>query len=110
MTVLFCDSRKPNTCYGGDSQKYHSEVISFFSKLEDCGMKPVVLLDGAYDDEKRRTLWNRVRENAARAVSCDPSHVSSWGKKGTFLLCESPYIYVAPTNILLFVPCLNSGF
>jgi len=70
---LYNNSPKKNCCYGGDYRTFHVFVCGFFRKLERCGIKPIVVMDGAADESKRLTQYRRCEEQAFRSVRCDPA-------------------------------------
>jgi len=72
--VLHNKCPRKNCCFGGEYQAFYDFVVQFFSVLRSCGIKPVVVLDGAADRSKAMTQWRRARDQAAKAIICDPSN------------------------------------
>ena len=72
--VLYNKSPRKNCSYGGEYELFYSHVCQFFTVLRRCGIKPVVVLDGAADKSKAMTQWRRARDQAVKAVSVDPAN------------------------------------
>lgn len=51
---------KCNDCFGGDYDKYANIIYKFFSLLEECNIKPLVIFDGGYEDRKLKTVYDRM--------------------------------------------------
>lgn len=43
------------------------------SRLLEHNVQPVVILDGSYEENKRKTLWTRAREQLTKGLRCTPS-------------------------------------
>ena len=69
---LYNTSPKRNSCFGGDYDKYYKHVLSFFQNLISCGIKPIVIIDGSFDNAKRQTLWQRTRDQMKAAINSTP--------------------------------------
>jgi hypothetical protein len=61
-----------NSCYGGDYKKYYDVVRSYFERLLECGIEVVVLMDGSFETAKRRTLFERAKDQAKTSIRCTP--------------------------------------
>ena len=70
---LYNTCPKRNCCFGGDYDKYYKHVLNFFQNLISCGIKPVVVIDGSFEDAKRKTLWQRARDQIQAGVNCNPN-------------------------------------
>ena len=69
---LFITSPQKNCCFGGDYEKYYKHVLKFFQNLVECDLRPIVVIDGSFGEAKRRTLWQRARDQIQAAVRCTP--------------------------------------
>ena len=48
-------------------------VFSNFLRLMECGMDPIVLMDGSFETAKKPTLYSRAKDQARTSVACFPS-------------------------------------
>ena len=71
---LFNTCAKKNCHFGGDYEKYYKHVCTFFRQLLSCGITPIVVMDGSYDDAKRKTLWQRTRDQIQAGIHCAPTN------------------------------------
>ncbi|SPP79901.1 protein asteroid [Drosophila guanche] len=62
---LACNLYKDVTgCYsafGGDYDDFYRAVVQFFQVLDECNIRPYVLMDGGYEERKLRTVGKRLR-------------------------------------------------
>ena len=54
---LYNTCPRKNCCFGGDYDKYYNHVLLFFQNLISCQIKPIVVIDGSFDEAKKKTLW-----------------------------------------------------
>ncbi|KAJ8675445.1 hypothetical protein QAD02_011231 [Eretmocerus hayati] len=52
--------------YGGNYSKYADIVNRFFTNLLECGVVPIIIFDGGWEDKKICTLYNRLKEHIQR--------------------------------------------
>ena len=71
---LYNTCPRKNCCFGGDYNKYYEHVLSFFRNLISCQIKPIVVIDGSFDEAKRKTLWQRARDQIQAGISCTPTN------------------------------------
>ena len=71
---LFNTCARKNCYYGGDYEKYFRHVCKFFVELLACGIKPIIVMDGSYDVAKRKTLWQRTRDQIQAGIHCAPTN------------------------------------
>ena len=71
---LYNTCAKKNSYFGGDYDKYYSHVYAFFQELLECDIKPIVIMDGSFDDAKRKTLWQRTRDQIQAGIHCAPTN------------------------------------
>ncbi|KAJ8675444.1 hypothetical protein QAD02_011230 [Eretmocerus hayati] len=72
---LFVDSGSDYKC-GGNYTKYAQHVSLFLTKLLQCKITPIVIMDGGWEEKKMCTMYNRLKERIERAAdekSC-PKH------------------------------------
>ena len=69
---LYNTCPKKNCYFGGDYDKYYDHVLSFFQQLIACNIKPIVIIDGSFEDAKRKTLWQRSRDQIKAGIHCAP--------------------------------------
>ncbi|KAK4880133.1 hypothetical protein RN001_008279 [Aquatica leii] len=58
---LYQTNRTRNDCFGGDYDKYEKTICKFFDILLQCNITPLIILDGAYEKKKLRTVFERLR-------------------------------------------------
>ena len=71
---LYNTCPKRNSCFGGDYDKYYKHVLTFFENLSLCGITPIVVMDGSFENAKRQTLWQRLRDQIQAGINCTPSN------------------------------------
>ena len=69
---LYNTSVKRNCYFGGDYNTYYNHVKKFFEELLSCKIKPIVVIDGSFENAKRRTLWQRTRDQIQAGLHCSP--------------------------------------
>ena len=69
---LYNTSPKQNCYFGGDYNKYYNHVKKFFEQLISCKIKPIVVIDGSFENAKRKTLWQRTRDQIKAGIHCTP--------------------------------------
>ena len=69
---LYNTCPRKHCCFGGDYDKYYKHVLLFFRNLISCQIKPIVVIDGSFDEAKKKTLWQRARDQIQAGVSCTP--------------------------------------
>ena len=71
---LFNTCARKNCYFGGDYEKYYRHVCKFFMELLACEIKPIIVMDGSYDIAKRKTLWQRTRDQIQAGIHCAPTN------------------------------------
>lgn len=69
---FFLHKRTKNCAYGGEYEIYHQKVTHFFQALLKMNIEPVVVIDGSFEEGKKKTLWKRTQEQLEVALICDP--------------------------------------
>ncbi|KAF5281238.1 hypothetical protein FQA39_LY05124 [Lamprigera yunnana] len=54
-------NHRRNDCFGGDYDKYEGAICRFFDVLLQCNITPLIVLDGAYEKKKLRTVFDRLK-------------------------------------------------
>ncbi|XP_044007884.1 protein asteroid-like [Aphidius gifuensis] len=65
-----------NCSFGGDYHQYAKSVESFFEELKKCNVIPIVILDGGWEDKKKKTIYLRAIEKLG--------HASNWKPKSQY--------------------------
>ena len=71
---LYNTCARKNCYFGGDYDKYYQHVCNFFEELLACGIRPIIIMDGSYDNAKRKTLWQRTRDQIQAGIHCSPTN------------------------------------
>ncbi|KAB0797991.1 hypothetical protein PPYR_08984 [Photinus pyralis] len=58
---LYQVNRARNDCFGGDYNKFERTLCKFFDLLAKCNITPLIILDGAYEKRKLRTVYQRLK-------------------------------------------------
>ncbi|TRY62737.1 hypothetical protein TCAL_00812 [Tigriopus californicus] len=68
--ALYASTKGLNPSLGGDYHKYYETVRQHFLTMRECGIQPIVIMDGAYEPSgiKRATVLKRMRDKARLAV------------------------------------------
>lgn len=61
-----------NSAFGGNYDQYFRTVYNFFQMLEQCNVKPFVLLDGGYQPRKLKTVRERLRSKIGAIKYLNP--------------------------------------
>ncbi|XP_037883785.1 protein asteroid [Glossina fuscipes] len=58
---LYKDASGPYSAFGGNYDDFYRTVVNFFTVLDECNIRPYVLMDGGYEPRKLRTVRARLR-------------------------------------------------
>ncbi|KAK5646853.1 hypothetical protein RI129_005317 [Pyrocoelia pectoralis] len=58
---LYQINRTKNDCFGGDYNKFERTICKFFDLLSQCNIIPLIVLDGAYEKRKLKTVYQRLK-------------------------------------------------
>ncbi|XP_026844218.1 protein asteroid [Drosophila persimilis] len=74
---LACNLYKDVTgCYsafGGDYDDFYRAVLQFFQVLDECSIRPYVLMDGGYEERKLQTVGKRLRGKISVIKKINPN-------------------------------------
>lgn len=65
---IFLQCLDKKSCFGGDYEIYAKGIVNFFTMLLDCKVTPYVLLDGAVEKRKFKTILNRMEERVKNSL------------------------------------------
>ena len=68
---LYNRMKKRNCAFGGEYFLYYQNVTNYFKILLKCGIKPIVIIDGSYEEGKKKTRWKRTKEQLFNALNCN---------------------------------------
>ena len=63
---LYNRMKKRNCAYGGEYHLYYQSVQNYFKTLLKCGIIPIVIIDGSFEEGKKKTRNKRTKEQLYR--------------------------------------------
>ena len=69
---LYNRMKKRNCAYGGEYHLYYQSVQNYFKTLLKCLITPIVIIDGSFEEGKKKTRNKRTKEQLYSALYCNP--------------------------------------